>query len=94
MSSIVSLAVSPLLAWDGLYFAFVSLIFMAMLAPEYVFNICKINEFTQGLINTLTENMQTKGLATCHYQRTLPKAGPNPEPGCMSEPQDLLLGKQ
>lgn len=67
---------------------------MAMLAPEYVFNICKINEFTQGLINTLTENMQTKGLATCHYQRTLPKAGPNPEPGCTSEPQDLLLGKQ
>lgn len=48
----------------------------------------------QGLINILTENMQTKGLATCHYRRTLPKVGPKPEPGCMPEPQDLLLGKQ
>lgn len=38
--------------------------------------------------------MQTEGLAACHHQRTLPKAGPKPKPGCTPEPQGLLLGKQ
>lgn len=38
MSSTVLLAMYPLLAWDGLYLACVSLMFMEMLGPEYVFS--------------------------------------------------------